>query len=50
MEILHLERNNKRAEMKQAGEDNISDDEEDKLSPYISGLLTPGPRVPGDEI
>ncbi|KAJ7716253.1 hypothetical protein DFH07DRAFT_973950 [Mycena maculata] len=34
-EILHLERNNKRAERRTAGEENVSEDEEDELTPYV---------------
>ncbi|KAJ7182085.1 hypothetical protein C8R46DRAFT_885221 [Mycena filopes] len=46
MDILRLERNNKRAERRTAGEANVSDDEEDDLTPYYLGNVSGGSPLP----
>ncbi|KAJ7083038.1 hypothetical protein C8R43DRAFT_1142735 [Mycena crocata] len=43
MEILPKERNNRRAERREAGEDNVSEDEADKLTPYV--MVVPSSEI-----
>ncbi|KAJ7208595.1 hypothetical protein GGX14DRAFT_365198 [Mycena pura] len=46
LDIIRLERNNKRSERRKAGEANVSEDEDDEISPYFLGNSTGANSVP----